>query len=382
MRMSSEMSTGQDRSRFPTAALSLATGLCVVLLASFPVGAVSNGPILDQMCASGPDTSAQTSSQTFRPLLKRLDRVEINIVKAGGTAPFTVNLVDNANNLLFSWPSMAPTQSGWIAFVGANQQVTPGSTYKIQFVTGTAYRWTTCSSAYSGGEGFYGTVPCGCDFMFRTYAPQDSTAPTTPGVPSTSSPTSNNEPTWTWMESTDDTSPTVQYQMCWDTVSGGCSNDSGWMSATRFTAPAALADGTWFAFVKAADPWDNVSESAVGSVLIDRSSPHSSFTTQSPSVLVRQAGLAPMVKDSVTGTVQDMFSPVSSVTVHFVPVATGAGTDTYVAATLSNCTNGGKSCDWSALAPTSSGTYEVFVQSSDSLGNTEAPVGPILVIAV
>jgi len=112
----------------------------------------------------------------------------------------------------------------------------------------------------------YGT----CTFYY------DSTAPTTPGTPSTTTPTSNTKPTWTWTASTDAHSglrTTDTYIIYWDTVAGGTAN-SAYSNTNSYTHTVDLAQGTWYAKVRAYDAVNNPSEfSGNGSVVIDATAP-------------------------------------------------------------------------------------------------------------
>src|SRR5207244_190102 len=76
----------------------------------------------------------------------------------------------------------------------------------------------------------------------------DTTGPSTPGTPSTSSPTTNTKPTWTWTASTDSSSglATPPYTLQWSTDSSFGSLTSTTSTTNSFTHSAALADGTWY----------------------------------------------------------------------------------------------------------------------------------------
>lgn len=102
----------------------------------------------------------------------------------------------------------------------------------------------------------------------------DTTAPSLPGTPTTTSPTADNTPTWNWTASTDVVG-VDHYVLYWDTVAGGETYNSGSIPAgtTSYTHTTALADGTWYAKVKAYDAANNESVSGNGSVLIDTTAP-------------------------------------------------------------------------------------------------------------
>jgi hypothetical protein len=103
----------------------------------------------------------------------------------------------------------------------------------------------------------------------------DTSAPTAPGTPSTTSPTNNTKPTWTWNTSTDSGSglATPAYTVQWSTDSSFSSGVNSSTSTTNsFTHSTALADGTWYFRVKATDTVGNASAySSNGSVVVDAS---------------------------------------------------------------------------------------------------------------
>jgi PKD repeat protein len=103
----------------------------------------------------------------------------------------------------------------------------------------------------------------------------DTTPPTVPGTPSTTSLANNNKPTWTWTASTDSESglanPAYTVQWSQDSTFGSDVN-SATSNTNSFTHSSALADGTWYFRVKASDNDGNVSAySPGGSVMIDTS---------------------------------------------------------------------------------------------------------------
>ncbi len=105
----------------------------------------------------------------------------------------------------------------------------------------------------------------------------DSTAPTTPGTPSTTTPTSDSTPAWSWTASTDsgvglaDDAYLIEWSMD-DGFELGVNN--GEASDNSFSHPDQLADGTWYFRVRSIDKTGNLSEySQPGSVLIDTTAP-------------------------------------------------------------------------------------------------------------
>ncbi|OGC51105.1 hypothetical protein A2W32_00460 [candidate division WWE3 bacterium RBG_16_37_10] len=91
----------------------------------------------------------------------------------------------------------------------------------------------------------------------------DTTAPTTPGTPASTSLTTDTTPEWTWTASTDSgvglaTTPyTVDW--CQDSGFSGCGSNTSTSSTNSFTHTTALATGTWYFRVKAEDIVGNVS---------------------------------------------------------------------------------------------------------------------------
>lgn len=99
----------------------------------------------------------------------------------------------------------------------------------------------------------------------------DVSAPSVPGTPTTTTPTNNTKPAWTWTASTDNVAAD-HYVFYWDTVVGGETNNSS-ISSASFTHSVALANGTWYGKVKAFDAAGNNSVSSNGSVVIDTAAP-------------------------------------------------------------------------------------------------------------
>src|SRR3989344_2663418 len=101
----------------------------------------------------------------------------------------------------------------------------------------------------------------------------DTTAPTTPGTPSTTTPSSTTAPVWSWTASTDGGTglATTAYTVQWSQSSGFSSGVSASTSTTNsFTQPSALTDGTWYFRVNATDVIGNISAySSAGSITID-----------------------------------------------------------------------------------------------------------------
>ena len=111
----------------------------------------------------------------------------------------------------------------------------------------------------------------------------DILPPTVPSAPTTTSPTSNDTPTWAWASSTDSDSglATTPYTVQWCQDSGfvGCGGNISTTASASFTHTTALADGTWYLRVKAKDLLNNESTySSNGQGVVDTIAPTISIT--------------------------------------------------------------------------------------------------------
>jgi len=103
----------------------------------------------------------------------------------------------------------------------------------------------------------------------------DNTAPTTPGVPTTTSPINSATPTWTWTASTDggaglDATP---YNVQWSQSPTFASGVSSAAVTSNSYAPT-LTEGTWYMRVSASDAvGHNSSYSPAGTVVVDLTPP-------------------------------------------------------------------------------------------------------------
>jgi len=137
---------------------------------------------------------------------------------------------------------------------------------------GTIYHWQARgSNAASTGSwtAFLGGNP---DFGV------DTTAPTIPGTPSTTTPTATTKPVWTWTASTDGSSglPTTPYTIQWCGNAGftGCGANVSTSTTNTFTHVDALSDGTWYIRVGATDIAGNMSDYSLnGTVVIGTTGP-------------------------------------------------------------------------------------------------------------
>lgn len=123
---------------------------------------------------------------------------------------------------------------------------------------GTGYKWQVkaCddSSACSAWVAFNVTTP---NFTV------DTTAPTAPGTPTTTSVTTDVMPTWNWTASSEAGSglASTPYtgQWCTNSAFTGCDSNTTTSANLFYRHVAALANGTWYFRVKATDVAGNVS---------------------------------------------------------------------------------------------------------------------------
>lgn len=108
------------------------------------------------------------------------------------------------------------------------------------------------------------------DFSQSRYFVLDITAPTTPGIPSTTSPTNSLFQTWSWNEASDTISGVLQY--VWN-ITG---STSGTTTVTNVTTN--LNEGNWNFFVKAQDFAGIFSAESSNSVTVDVTPPTGSWT--------------------------------------------------------------------------------------------------------
>ena len=105
----------------------------------------------------------------------------------------------------------------------------------------------------------------------------DTAAPTTPGTPTTTSPTNNSTPSWTWTAAVDSGAglAATPYSLEWSEDSGFASSVRTATSTTNsYTHGTSLSDSTWYFRVSALDAVGNTSAaSANGSVVIDTVAP-------------------------------------------------------------------------------------------------------------
>jgi len=131
------------------------------------------------------------------------------------------------------------------------------------------FYWRVKAVDNSAAESSYSTANSG-SIAFGV----DTVDPTIPGIPTTTSPTSDNTPTWTWTASTDATSGLNEYGVFWSPNSDFVPNTSIAEGTTSFTQPSPLADGTWYFKLYAYDEAGNISDfSQTSTVVIDSTAP-------------------------------------------------------------------------------------------------------------
>lgn len=150
-----------------------------------------------------------------------------------------------------------------------------------QFLAGGTGRWNDlpCSGTTLPGYvveyGASGNMPAVAATNI-TITTSDTVAPTTPGVPTITSPTTDTTPQVTWTSSTDSgtglKNPT--YTVEWSTSATFASvAGSATTNSTSLSPSSGLADGSWYFRVKATDNADNVATSGISMVVIDTTAP-------------------------------------------------------------------------------------------------------------
>ena len=146
-----------------------------------------------------------------------------------------------------------------------------------------SYYWRVKAMDNSGAGSSYATANSG-SIAFKV----DTTDPTTPGTPTTTTPSSTATPIWTWTASTDAGSGLASpaYTVYWSqsaTFSSGVSTATSSMNS--YTMGSSLADGTWYFRVLASDLiGNNSSFSTAGSVVIDTEAPLAGTTPSTASI--------------------------------------------------------------------------------------------------
>ena len=166
----------------------------------------------------------------------------------------------------------AALSNGTCGSYGSFSTITPSGTYPDFTDTGVSngncYQYQYLVSDNLSNEATYTS---------SNTAKVDTSGPTAPGTPSTSSATSDSTPTWTWTASTDTYSElaTTPYTVAWSQDSNFSSGVSSDTSATNsYTHSSSLTDGTWYFRAKATDMVGNDSNwSSAGSFILNTSVP-------------------------------------------------------------------------------------------------------------
>ena len=246
----------------------------------------------------------------------------------------------------------ATLSAGSCGDYGDWSNISPSGTYSsftdITVVTNKCYQYQYLVSDTAGNQVTYTST---------NTAKIDNTAPTTPGTPSTATPTNDTTPTWTWTASTDSgsglASTPYTIQWCLDSGFSGCTANTSTSSTASFTHSTALADGTWYFKVKAKDAISNESSySSNGSVNINTSSPTGSISINSGASYTGTRSII------LTISATDDSDSTSSLTMKVSNSAdfSDASYETYAT-----------SKSWTLT--TTDGTKTVYIKFKDSVGN-------------
>jgi len=184
----------------------------------------------------------------------------------------------------------------------------------------------------------------------------DNTAPTT-NAPSTSTPTNNQRPTWSWSASSD-TSGIEGYYLKVGTSAGGSNTISEtWVgNVTFWTHPTDLSDGNYHATIKAKDKAENIGNyGSSGSVLVDTVKPTFSNVSDSPDPFSPNYSFG--VKDSIT--ISYTIDEAATVKIYI------DGSEKY----SESKTVGTYSWAWSPGLSVSEGTHSYYLYAVDNAGN-------------
>lgn len=151
-----------------------------------------------------------------------------------------------------------------------------------QFLSGGSGKWNDLHCSNTTLPGYvveYGSPssPLSIASADISITTTDSVAPTTPGAPSVTSPTTDRTPSWSWTASSDGGTGLYNpaYTVEWSQSSGFAGgNSSATSNAASYTHSANLADGTWYFRVRARDVSGNYSNySTTSSVVVDATAP-------------------------------------------------------------------------------------------------------------
>lgn len=194
---------------------------------------------------------------------------------SGDTVKYRIQIDDSSDfgSAVVDYTSALATQGSSSFTVGqaaGSGSYTTGSSG--QTLSDGSFYWRVKAIDDDAAESSYSTANSGAVAFIV-----DTTAPSTPGTPTTSSANGDTTPTWSWTTSTDSGSglASTPYTMQWSQSSDFSSGVSSTTSTTNsFTHSTALSDGTWYFRVKAADSVGNESDySSAGSTTVDATAP-------------------------------------------------------------------------------------------------------------
>lgn len=249
-------------------------------------GTVNNGYpyLLWQVSNSSPNTptSLGASNVTSGGALSNTQpgfSFSLSDPNSSDTLSFQIQIDDSSNfgSPLVDYTSSLAAQGSRSFTVG---QAVGGGSYAVgssgQSLSDGTYYWRVRATDNSSANSAYATANSGSAAFIV-----DTVAPSTPGLPSTTSPTNDNTPLLSWAGSTDSGSGVSSYNVQWSTVSNYASYSliSTGNTSTSYAIPTSLSDGTWYFRVQANDAASN-SSSFTGSktVVIDTAAPAKSGT--------------------------------------------------------------------------------------------------------
>lgn len=157
--------------------------VCAALMSAvFFVGSASAGPSIDQSYYKAGDGSLAIKAQSiavqsFRPLLSNLDRVEVNLANANGTANCGVDKYNGTDWDPVRYINGQTVVDGWNTFDFEDVNVTVGDRYRIWLEVSTTdtqwyYGTQEPNGPYDRGAASWGpgyTLHANTDFHFRTW---------------------------------------------------------------------------------------------------------------------------------------------------------------------------------------------------------------------
>jgi hypothetical protein len=195
----------------------------------------------------------------------------------GARARDTSNNTGNATVVNVTVDNTAPNTSITSSAIGSTSSTTANFTFSSPDGTATfecrldsgSYSACTSPKNYSsltiGAHSFFVRAKDPVGNVDATPATEnwtivDGAAPSVPGAPSTTSPTSNPRPTWTWTASTDNVGVDhYEVQWCTDSSFTGCGGNVASTNLATYTHTADLTVNTWYFRVRALDLATNAS---------------------------------------------------------------------------------------------------------------------------